>query len=86
MNYAIKEELDMKKFYSLDSGELFVVNHKPYIKIDLRFVPKLCCNCTFRGDNPDYILAVNLDNGRIETFARGYRSRKVKSYNLDITV
>ena len=86
MEYVIKEELDLKKFGELKPGELFIVSHKPYVKIDLRFMPKLCCNCAFGGDNPDFILAVNLSNGRIETFARGCWSRKVKDYNLDITI
>lgn len=86
MDYVIKEELDLKKFGKLEPGELFVVDHKPYVKIDLRFMPKLCCNCAFGGDNPNYILAVNLNNGKIETFARDRGSRKVRDYNLDITV
>lgn len=86
MNYVIDEELDLKKFGKLEPGELFVVSHKPYVKIDVRHMPKFCCNCAFGGDNPDFILAVNLNNGKIETFARDCGSRKVKDYNLDITI
>lgn len=81
MKCVIKEELDLKKFGELEPGELFVVNYTPYVKIDLRG-----CSLTFGRDNPDYILAVNLSNGRIETFAKDCGSREVKDYNLDITV
>lgn len=86
MDYVIKEELDLKKFGELEPGELFVVSHKPYVKIDIGGMPKLCCNCAFGVSNSDYILAVNLSNGKVETFGRGYGSRKVKSYSLDIVV
>ena len=86
MNYAIEEELDLKNFFELEPGDLFVVCHKPYVKIDVHHMPKFCCNCVFACDNPDYTLAVNLSNGKIETFHRGCGSRKVKDYNLDITI
>lgn len=84
MKCVIEEELNLKKFGDLEPGELFVVSHKPYVKIDVRHIPKLCCNCAFYG--PDSILAVNLSNGKIETFAKGCGSRKVKDYSLDITI
>ena len=87
MRYVIKETPNTVIVGSINPGFPFItLNKKMYIKIAVDRGPAFCANCAIQGPDPDYILALNLADGRIETFHALSKVHPVKDYNLEANI